>query len=62
MGKSIEYQAGYVKNSNMVDQRALIELIRKYGVKTCLMQDTVYSDGSQEIKILISVPKELNKP
>lgn len=61
MGKSIEYKAGYVKHSNPVNQKALSTLLAKRGVKMCLMEDTVYSDGSQEIRILISVPKELNK-
>lgn len=61
MGKSIERKAGYVKHSNPVSLKALFQLLNKKGVKACLMEDTIYSDASQEIRILISVPKELNQ-
>ena len=60
MGKSIEYKAGYVKHSNPVNRKALDLVLNKPGVKSCVMEDTIYSDGSQEIRILISIPKELN--
>lgn len=62
MGKLIDSKISYVKHSNMVNKKALLEVMNKCGVKTCLMEDTIYSDGSQEIKILLSVPKEVNKP
>lgn len=61
MGKSIDSKASYVKHSNMVNQKALLKVMNKRGVKTCLMEDTIYSDGSQEIKILVSIPKEVNQ-
>lgn len=61
MGKSIERKVGYVKHSNPIDKKALLALIDKPGVSMCLMEDTIYSDYSQEIKITITVPKELNR-
>lgn len=61
MGKSIEQKVGYVKHSNPINRKALDSLLNKPGVKACLMEDTLYSDASQEIRILISVPKEINK-
>lgn len=61
MGKSIEQKVGYVKHSNPVNRKALEQLLAKPGEKICLMEGTIYSDASQEIRILISVPKEVNQ-
>lgn len=60
MGKSIERKVGYVKGTNPINQKALIALMNKKGVGSFLIEDTIYSDASQEITIKIIVPKEIN--